>query len=68
MDAPVQRPKSLTEIATERLRNDIVSGRHPFGAQLSDADIAALVTYERNAFGNAKGDLLQPAAVAAARQ
>ena len=41
MDAPVQRPKSLTEIATERLRNDIVSGRHPFGAQLSEATLAA---------------------------
>jgi cytochrome c oxidase subunit 2 len=40
----------------------------PFGAQLSDADIAALVTFERNSFGNAKGDLVQPAAVAAARK
>lgn len=31
-----------------------------FGAQLSKADIAAVVTYERNAFGNATGDMIQP--------
>ena len=38
-----------------------------FGPQLSDADIAAVVTYERNAFGNNKGDVVQPAQVKAAR-
>jgi len=38
-----------------------------FGPQLSDADIAAVVTYERNAFGNNKGDIVQPAQVKAAR-
>ena len=32
-----------------------------FGAQLSKADIAAVITYERNAFGNNTGDLIQPA-------
>ena len=31
-----------------------------FGAQLSKADIAAVVTYERNAFGNGTGDMIQP--------
>ncbi len=31
-----------------------------FGAQLSEADIAAVVTYERNAWGNDTGDLVQP--------
>jgi len=35
--------------------------------QLSDAELAAIVTYERNAWGNATGDLVQPADVAAAR-
>lgn len=39
-----------------------------FGAQLSDVDIAAVITYERNAFGNNKGDQIQPSAVAAARK
>jgi cytochrome c oxidase subunit 2 len=38
-----------------------------FNAQLSDADIAAVVTYERNAFGNQVGDMAQPSAVAALR-
>ena len=38
-----------------------------FGAQLSDADIAAVITYERNAFGNDTGDVVQPADVRAAR-
>jgi cytochrome c oxidase subunit 2 len=36
--------------------------------QLSDTDIAALITYERNAWGNKKGDMLQPADVKAARK
>ncbi len=38
-----------------------------FGAQLSDVDIAAVITYERNAWGNDSGDVLQPSAVKAAR-
>lgn len=39
----------------------------PFGAQLSDADVAAVTTYERNAWGNNTGDTVQPAAAKAAR-
>ena len=35
--------------------------------QLSDAELAAIITYERNAWGNATGDVVQAAAVAAAR-
>ncbi len=38
-----------------------------FGQQLSDVDLAAVITYERNAFGNDTGDMVQPADVAAAR-
>jgi cytochrome c oxidase subunit 2 len=38
-----------------------------FGAQLSDTDIAAVVTYQRNAFGNSAGDMVQPKGVKAAR-
>ncbi len=38
-----------------------------FDAQLSDADIAAVVTYERNSWGNNLGDVVQPADVKAAR-
>ena len=38
-----------------------------FAAQLNDVDIAAVITYERNAFGNNKGDLVQPKQIKAAR-
>jgi cytochrome c oxidase subunit 2 len=31
-----------------------------FGGQLNDVDLAAVTTYQRNAFGNNMGDLLQP--------
>jgi cytochrome c oxidase subunit 2 len=37
-----------------------------FGSQLTKTEIAAVVTYERNAWGNNTGDLVQPAAVDAA--
>jgi cytochrome c oxidase subunit 2 len=37
-----------------------------FAGQLTKTQIAAVVTYERNAWGNNTGDLVQPAAVAAA--
>jgi len=35
---------------------------------LNDTEIAAVITYERNALGNSVGDVLQPAQVKAARQ
>ncbi len=38
-----------------------------FKATLSDADLAAIITYERNAFGNNKGDMIQPAQIKALR-
>lgn len=31
-----------------------------FGAQLNDVDMAAVITYQRNAFGNNMGDAVQP--------
>lgn len=38
-----------------------------FAGMLSDADIAAVVTYQRNAWNNKTGDLVQPAQITAAR-
>lgn len=38
-----------------------------WGDTLSDEEIAAVVTYERNALGNSTGDLVQPAAAKAAK-
>ncbi|MHB8409496.1 MAG: cytochrome c oxidase subunit II [Acidiferrobacterales bacterium] len=39
----------------------------PFGASLSNLDIASVITFERNSFGNHTGDIVQPAQVQAAR-
>ena len=38
-----------------------------FGKQLTDADLAAVITYTRNAWSNSTGDAIQPAQIAAAR-
>jgi len=38
-----------------------------FAAQLNDVDLAAVITYERNAWGNDTGDLVQPAEIKATR-
>ena len=39
----------------------------PFGQILSDTDIAAVITYERNTWGNKTGNMVQPADIAARR-
>jgi len=39
-----------------------------FAAQLSDVDIAAIITFERNGLGNKTGDVIQPSQVKALRQ
>lgn len=39
-----------------------------FGKQLSDTDLAAVITYTRNAWGNQTGEAVQPADVAAGRK
>ena len=38
-----------------------------FATQLNDADIAGVVTYERNAWGNSAGDFVQPSDIKAVR-
>jgi cytochrome c oxidase subunit 2 len=50
----------------------IVNGRagtamSAFKTQLSDVDIAAVVTYERNSLGNSVGDMVQPSAITGLR-
>jgi cytochrome c oxidase subunit 2 len=39
-----------------------------FGKQLSDVELAAVITFTRNNWGNKTGDLVQPAEVKAARK
>lgn len=38
-----------------------------FKNTLSDTELAAVITFERNSFGNTKGDLIQPALIKALR-
>jgi cytochrome c oxidase subunit II len=53
----------------EAVANGIPNSRmFAFSGLLSDAEIAAVVTYERNAWGNDSGDVVQPAQVKAVRQ
>ena len=40
----------------------------PFGHLLSETEIAAAITYTRNSFGNAVGDMVQPAQVKSFKQ
>jgi cytochrome c oxidase subunit 2 len=61
--SPIVKGEAVQHIAT------VLKGQNmmpPF-AHLSDADIAAVITFERNAWGNNVGDVVQPADVKAAR-
>lgn len=65
-----------SKIATEKANipahlHNILKGKNAmpgFGAMLSDLEIAAVTTYERNAWGNSTGDVIQPKDVKAARK
>lgn len=43
------------------------TGMAAYAGQMNDADLAAVITYERNAWGNDTGDVVQPADIKAAR-
>jgi cytochrome c oxidase subunit 2 len=38
-----------------------------FKTTLTDTELAAVITYERNSFGNNKGDMIQPAQIKSLR-
>jgi cytochrome c oxidase subunit 2 len=40
----------------------------PFGRQLSDTDLAAVITFTRNNWGNKTGELIQPSEIGSARK
>ena len=44
------------------------SAMQALGQQMSDLDVAAVITYERNSWGNKTGDVVQPSEVAAVRK
>ena len=57
-----------------QLHNDIVINGKPgtamaaFGEQLTPTELAAIITYERNAWGNDTGDSIQPAEIVSFKQ
>jgi len=71
----VFKPIAGSPIATGPVEghiNRVMNGKEgtamqAFGAQLSDVDIASVITFERNSFGNNTGDMVQPSDIAAAR-
>ena len=62
---------SAVAVEKEQRLHRIIFGKvlmPAFGEQLSDVDIAAVATYERNAWGNNTGDIVQAKEVAEARK
>jgi cytochrome c oxidase subunit 2 len=54
--------------AIQILLNGAANGAMPAWKQLSDTEIAAVITYTKNSWANQTGQIVQPKAVAAARQ
>lgn len=65
LTGPLER--HLETILNGRRTGNYPSAMPPFGAQLSDLDIAAVATYERNTFGAKNGELAQAGQVKALR-
>lgn len=66
---PALKGSAIATGAIDGHTNIVVNGKQgtamaAFGAQLNEADLAAVITYERNAWGNNMGDMLQPIDVA----
>ena len=57
----------LSEHLEVVLRGRSGTAMQAFADQLSDVEVAAVVTYQRNAFGNNTGDVVQPTDVTALR-
>jgi len=65
-------PLKKLDLGVQEHVNVVVHGRSgtamaAFGPQLDDQELAAIITYQRNAWDNDTGDLVGPADVAAAR-
>jgi cytochrome c oxidase subunit 2 len=54
--------------AIQILLNGAANGAMPAWRQLSDTEIAAVITYTKNSWANQTGQIVQPKAVAAARK
>jgi cytochrome c oxidase subunit II len=58
----------LDVVLNGAVKNGQPTAMVPWKNTLSNTDIAAVVTYERNAWGNHVGDAIQPSQVAAAKK
>ncbi len=70
---PALKGSSIAVGPAEGHINIVVNGKPgtamaAFGKQLSEVDIAAIITYERNAWGNAVGDIVTPQDIVAFKQ
>ena len=60
--------KILKDSHVDRVMNGKAgTAMQAFGNTLSDVELAAVITYERNSFGNRQGDMIQPAQIKALR-
>jgi len=60
--------KLLADSHVDRVMNGKVgTAMQAFRNTLSDVELAAVITFERNAFGNSKGDMIQPAQIKSLR-
>jgi len=69
---PALKGSAIAMGAIENHINIVLNGKpgtamQAFGQQLNDVDLAAVITYERNAWGNNKGDMVSPQDVAKAK-
>ena len=65
--SPVATGPKLAHIETV-MHGRTGTAMQAFDKQLSDTDIAAVVTYERNAWGNHTGEVIQPSEIKALRK
>lgn len=67
---PALKDGAITTGPVEAHVTQVLNGKGampPYKGSLSDREIAAVVTYERNSFGNDTGDVVQPSQVAEQR-
>ncbi len=67
---PALKDSAIAKGPVEAHINIVVNGKAgtgmaAYGAQLTDAQLAAVITYERNAWGNNTGDTVQPSDIQA---
>jgi len=62
------KQKQIDTVLHGVLKNGTPTAMAPFGKQLSDTEIAAVITFTRNNWGNKTGEAIQPAEVKALRK